>query len=206
MGMPKSGLPKADYRYTHQEYLDFERTAGERHEYLDGQIMAMAGEKLPHGHISVNLVISLGTQLKGKPCWVLTKDTKILSGPVLRSGKSRKGLYSYPDVVVVCGAAEYLDEQQEVILNPKVIIEVLSPSTEAFDRGEKCRRYQTWNNSLTDYIIVAQDKPEIEHFRRKKVDWAFKRFMGLDAVVTIGSIGCTLKLIEVYDRVSFKSD
>jgi Uma2 family endonuclease len=135
-------LPKTKYLYTEREYLDFERTSEERHEYQDGEIYAMAGEKLAHGQISVKLVLSLASQLKGSPCQVLTKDMKVRSGPVFRLGESRKGRYSYPDILVVCGDPEYLDEAEEVILNPKVIVEVLSKSTENIDRGDKSERYQ----------------------------------------------------------------
>ena len=201
----KMGIPKARHLFTVQEYLDAERGSDERHEYLDGEIIAMAGEKLPHSDISVNLVGSLHLQLKGTPCRALTKDIRVCSGPLLCAGKSKKGLYSYPDIFVVCGDPEYLDDYEDVILNPKAIFEVLSPSTEAFDRGEKCRRYQTWNPTLTDYLIVSQDEPVIEHFRRKKDgSWTFRRYSGLEAAFSISSIRCELKVADVYDRVVFE--
>lgn len=200
-------IPKIQDRYTEQQYLDFERKAEERHEYLDGEIILMAGEKLPHGLVSVNLVASLATQLKGKPCFVLTKDSRIRSGPTLQAGLSRKGLYSYPDLVVVCGTPEYLDEHEDVILNPRVIIEVLSKSTASFDRGEKCVRYQTYNDSLTDLLFVAQDSPTIEHYRRRKDNsWTLRRVTGADENIRIVSIGCTLALADIFDRVTFTED
>src|SRR5688572_25678141 len=116
--------------------MPMERAAEERHVYLDGEIFAMAGESDPHGIISVNLVGTFFNQLKGKPCQARTKETKVRSGPVPETGRGTKGMFSYPDVVVVCGEVEYHDAYRDVILNPKAIIEVLSPSTEAFDRGE----------------------------------------------------------------------
>jgi len=191
--------------FTVDQYLAMERAADERHEYLDGEVFAMAGEATPYGFISTNLVISLGTQLKKSPCGVLTKDTKVRSGPSPRGLNSRKGLYSYPDVIVVFGEPEYHDAEKDVILNPKVIIEVLSPSTEAFDRGEKSNRYQSWNDSLTDYLLVAQDQMLVEHYSRQpKGAWLLRRYEGRKAVVPIPSIGCKLKLVDVYDRIKFK--
>jgi len=198
------GLPQLQPKplITVDEYLALERTAEERHEYLDGQILAMAGESGEHGDITVNLVVTLGTQLKGTPCRARTKDTKVRSGPSVLHGTS--GLFSYPDIVVICGEPSYHDAHRDVILNPTAIIEALSPSTEAFDRGLKFHRYQTWNPTLTDYLLVSQDQPQIEHFSRQdNGTWAYQRHTGLDATVHIPSIKCTLKLADVYDRVVF---
>ena len=198
------GAPKLQPHYSVDEYLAFERAAEERHIYLDGEIIAMAGELLPHGQITVNVVASLVMQLKGKPCQVLTKDTKVRSGPIPMLGRSRKGMFSYPDVLVVCGEIEHHDAHRDVILNPKVIVEVLSESTEAFDRGEKFERLQKHNPTLTDYVLISQDRPRIEHFRRKPDDeWSYRLQSGLKASVNITSIRCTLKLTDVYDRVKF---
>ena len=131
------GLPRPKPVFTVDQYLAFERTSEERHEYLDGEIFGMAGENLNHGRVSVNLVALFVNQLRGKPCEPFTKDTKVRSGPVPKLHLSTSGLYSYPDIVVVCGEPEFHDEIQDIILNPTVITEVLSPSTEDFDRGEK---------------------------------------------------------------------
>ncbi|MGH8587999.1 MAG: Uma2 family endonuclease [Gammaproteobacteria bacterium] len=136
-------LAISQIRHTVEEYLALERASEERHEYLDGQIYAMAGESQNHGDICINLIAELRTQLRGKPCRVWTKDVKVRSGPLPLRPHARKGLFSYPDVVIVCGEPQFLDPQQDVLINPKVIIEVLSPTTEAFDRGEKFRRYRT---------------------------------------------------------------
>jgi len=200
-------MPRSTPLFTVDEYLALERKSEERHEFLDGQIYAMAGESGEHGDVSVNLVITLGSQLKGKPCRVRSKDTKVRSGPSPKARRSTSGLYSYPDVVVVCDEPEYHDAHTDVILNPKVIVEVLSPSTEAFDRGEKCKRYQTWNPTLSDYLLVSQDQPQIEHFS-KQADgsWSYNRYTGLEISFVIASIGCTLKLADVYDRIVFPAE
>lgn len=200
-------LPQTEPRYTIEEYLAFERESEERHEYLDGQIYAMAGESTQHADISVNVVSELRSQLKGTPCRVWTKDTKVLSGPAIKTYRSTKGLFSYPDLVVVCGEPQFLDEHQDGLLNPTVIIEVLSPSTESFDRGEKFRRYRTHVASLTDYVQVSQALPLIEHFRRQPNDeWVLSTVSAMDSSLHLASIDCTLQLSEVYDRVSFPEE
>jgi Uma2 family endonuclease len=201
------GLPLPRPCFTVDQYLAFERSSEERHVYLDGEVYAMAGESDEHGDVSANLVIALGSQLKGKPCRARTKDTKVRSGPMLVSGQGTRGLFSYPDIVVICGEPEYPDAHRDVVLNPAVIVEVLSPSTEVFDRGEKFIRYQTYNPTLTDYLLVAQDQPRVEHFTRQADgQWSYRMTTGLGASVGIASIGCTLRLADVYDRVTFAGE
>ncbi|MBL8207366.1 MAG: Uma2 family endonuclease [Blastocatellia bacterium] len=193
---------KAEPLYTIEEYLAFEREAEERHEYLDGVIYAMAGESPEHDDISTNLIGELRAALRDTPCRVRAKDTKVLSGAQLR--RSRKGLFSYPDVVVICGEPQYLDMHRDVLLNPQVIIEILSDSTEAKDRGAKFIRYRQHLLSLTDYILVSQHAPLIEHFiRQADGDWLSRTLQGLDARLTIASLGCKIPLSEIYRLVSF---
>ena len=120
--------------------------------------------------------------------------------------RSKQGLFSYPDLVVICGEPQYHDEHTDVILNPAAIIEVPSKSTESFDRGEKFHRYQVWNPTLTDYLLVSQNAPIIEHFTRQADgSWSYKIYQGLDRSLTIESIGCELRLADVYDRINFES-
>lgn len=194
--------------YTVQEYLEMERESLERHEYIDGEIYLMAGESDEHGDISVNLVRELSNQLKDKDCRVRTKDAKIKTGGFKRlAGESTKGMFSYPDLVVICGKVKYHDKKKDVILNPKVIIEVLSDSTGDFDRGAKFIRYRMFNKTLTDYILVAQDVPQIEHFiRQDDKSWKVFSYIGLDKVCNVEAIKCELKLSEVYDRVEFSQE
>src|SRR5215510_16408004 len=152
-------LPQEQIRYTEDQYLSIEREAEERHEYLDGQIYAMAGESPEHGAICTNLTAEIALQLRGTPCQAFAKDMKVRSGPLPRRRPSQKGLYSYPDLVIVCEELQFLDENRDTLINPKVIIEVASPSTGSFDHGEKFRRYRKFNPSLKDYLIVAQNHP-----------------------------------------------
>lgn len=197
-------LPRLTPNYTIAEYLAQERASEERHEYLDGQIYAMAGESGEHADICTNLVRELSAQLRGTPCRVRSKDTKVLSGLIPTHRRTTKALFSYPDSVVICGEPQYLDEHRDVLLNPAVIIEVLSPSTEGFDRGEKFRRYRTHLETLTDYILVSQSMPLVEHYRRQPDnEWVFSSVGELEGSLHLASIGCTLRLMEVYDRVKF---
>ncbi|MBI3951332.1 MAG: Uma2 family endonuclease [Acidobacteria bacterium] len=200
-------LPQSSLRYTVEEYLALERESEERHEYLDGEIYAMAGESPDHGAICTNIGGQLYAQLRGTPCQVFSKDMKVRSGPEPNPLRPPRGLYSYPDLLVVCGEMKFHDEHRDVLLNPTVIIEVLSPTTEVFDRGEKWLRYQTWLPSLTDYLLVSQSKPMIEHYLRQPDGaWLYSLVNGLEGSVSLVSIGCTLWLADVYDRIGFPAE
>ncbi len=192
--------------YSIEEYLALERASEERHEYIDGYIYAMAGESGEHGDICTNLGGILYSQLRDTNWRARSKDTKVRSGPTPKHTRSREGFFSYPDLVVICGEPQYHDEHTDVILNPAVIIEVLSESTESFDRGEKFHRYQVWNPTLTDYLLVSQTAPIIEHYSRQPDgSWSYKIYQGLDRSFTISSIVCELRLADVYDRINFES-
>ncbi len=196
-------LAKEKIALTVEEYLASERASVERHEYLDGLVYAMAGESPTHGTICTNLISEVRVQLKGTPCQAWSKDCKVRSGPVL-DPRDRKGLFSYPDLVVFCGEPSFHDAHRDVLTNPVVIIEVLSPSTEVFDRGEKFARLRNWNPSLLDYLLVSQSSPLVEQFtRREDGSWLYRFGEDLSASLPIESIGCTLRLAEAYDRIDF---
>ena len=190
------GLPKKIPYYTPEEYLAFERAADTKHEYLDGQIYAMAGGSPPHNQVCFNAIVAVGVQIRGTECIGYTSDQKIRTDPM--------DLFSYPDLTVVCGQPVFHDKHKDVILNPKVIIEVLSPTTEDYDRSEKLSRYQKLN-SLSDYILVSQIRPCVEHFVRQKGkrQWLFTIETEMAAEIFIASINCKLKLADIYDRVVF---
>ena len=200
-------LPRSHARHSVEEYLALERGSEERREYLDGHIYAMAGESPEHGAICTNIGGQLYAQLRGKSCQVFSKDLKVRSGPAPKRGQTTKGLYSYPDLLVVCGELKFHDEHRDVLLNPSVIIEVLSPATEAFDRGEKWARYQTWLPELTDYVLVSQTKPRIDHFHRGTGgEWVYSLVNSLEESLRLNSVGCVLQLTDVYDRVVFPAE
>ena len=196
------GLPQTNPAYSFDDYLAQEREEEFRHEYLDGQAYAMAGETLEHSTICANVAGELHAQLKGKPCRALSPNMKVLSGKY--SPGQSKGLFSYPDVSVVCGEPKFHDERRDVLLNPSLIIEVLSPGTELFDRGDKFRRYRDNLESLQDYVLVSTDCPLVELFQRQGDGfWLYSAVAGLDARATLPSIGCALSLADIYDRVEF---
>lgn len=203
------GLAKLqEYFYTTEEFLEIDRATDERYEYVDGVIYQMAGESGEHGDICTNLVREISSQLKGKNCRARSKDTKVRSGALTPKGNQvMKGMFSYPDIVVICGEPEYHDKRRDIILNPKVIVEVLSDSTENFDRHDKFTRYRMFNPTLSDYILVSQDEPIVEHFVRAEDNiWNLHTIVGLDKVFKIDSIDCELKLSEIFDLVDFSDE
>jgi Uma2 family endonuclease len=188
-----SAVPKI--YLTPTEYLAFERQSDVKHEYFRGELFAMAGASRQHVTISTNLAYLLVGQLKGRPCNVFNGD--------MRVKVSSTGLYTYPDASVVCGRPRFEDKELDVLLNPTVIVEILSKSTEAYDRGEKFAQYRTLD-TLADYLLLSQNRPLIERFTRQPDGvWLFTESAGLDAVMPIESIQCQLPLVEVYDRVEF---
>ena len=182
-------------RYTPEEYLELERAAEYRSEFLDGHIYAMAGGNPRHNRISANAVADFVVQTRGRPCEAFGSDQKVRI--------PSEELFAYPDVTVVCGEPKYHDVHRDVIVNPKVLVEVLSPSTEVYDRGAKFDRYEEIE-SFTDYILISQSEPRIEHYSREASGkWVRTVARGLEAVLEIPSIGCVLQLRDIYDRVDF---
>jgi Uma2 family endonuclease len=190
--------------YTVSEYLALERAACERHEYLDGQVYAMAGESPNHGRICVNLTVALSLQLRGSGCEVFIQNMKVRCESPRRRPHSSQDLYAYPDLVVVCGALQFHDAVQDVLLNPTLLVEVLSPSTEAFDRGEKFYRYSAGLPTLTHYLLVAQDQPRIDHYHRDAGGlWTLRMVAGITERLDIAPFGWTVPLADIYERVVF---
>ncbi len=196
-------LPQEKLLYTVEQYLAMERAAEERHNYIDGYVIKLAGESLAHSTINVNLLRIISTQLLGKPCRALSPNMKVKSGPVFEARKSRQGIFSYADVSVVCGTPEFHDELRDVLTNPTVIIEILSDSTAGYDLDQKFRRYRAQLTSLQDYVLVEQKVPWIRLYSRQANNWIFTDAAGLEETLYLPSIECRLPLREVYDRVEF---
>ncbi len=183
---------------TEQAYLALERSSAQKHEYFDGEIFAMSGGTASHNLISGNAFASLHTQLRGTGCRVLNSD--------MRLKVVATGLNTYPDVTVVCGNFQFIDERRDTITNPIVIIEVLSPSTERYDRGMKFQNYRTIA-TLQEYILIAQDKHQIEHFIRQENGlWLFEEARDLGGSIALPSVHCMLTLSDVYDGVDLQQD
>ncbi len=187
-----STLPKT--LLTPEQYLEIERKAEFRSEYYDGEMFAMAGARRPHNLIKMNVSGQLYQQLRSRPCEVSSSDQRVLVAPA--------GLYTYPDIVVVCGEPRFLDGELDTLLNPSVIVEVLSPSTEAYDRGRKFGHYRTIE-SLSAYLMVASELIGAELFTRQPDNrWKLtEEASRLEDTFEIESIGCRLKLADLYEKV-----
>jgi Uma2 family endonuclease len=184
---------QANKRYTAEEYLALERQAECKSEYYAGDIFAMAGASRWHNLIVANVVGELSQQRKGRPCATYPSNMRVKISPT--------GLYTYPDVTVVCGEAQFEDTQQDTLLNPTLIVEVLSESTEAYDRGGKFAHYRKLA-SLMEYVLIAQTKPHVEHYVRQPDNrWLLAEADGLHQTLHLPSIDCHLALAEVYDKV-----
>ncbi len=183
---------------TPQNYLAEEREAETKSEYYAGRVYAMSGASETHNLIVWNITGELRSRLKKRTCKGYPSDMRVKVSPT--------GLYTYPDVTVVCGKTEFDDKHKDTLLNPTVIIEVLSESTEAYDRGKKFAHYRTLD-SLSEYLLVAQDGVAIDQYvRQTDGRWLLTAYRGLGAVARISAIDCELPLAEVYDKVDGLDD
>lgn len=181
------------------EYLALERASEDRHEYLDGQMFAMSGASRRHNLITTNLVVSLHTRLVDRPCEVYSSD--------MRVKVSTTGLYTYPDVVVTCGEPRFEDDEVDTLLNPTALVEVLSPSTADYDRGQKFEHYRALDSSAT-VLFVAQDRPSVLRCERRAGDerqgmdsWVLSEFRDLQGSISMPDLGIELALTEIYSKV-----
>jgi Uma2 family endonuclease len=183
--------------YTPEQYLEIDRHSDIKHEYFGGEVFAMTGASRKHNLITANVTASLNPQLKGRQCEVYASDMRVKI--------STTGLYTYPDVVVICGSPIFEDKEIDTLINPTVIIEVLSKSTEGYDRGEKSSHYRKLD-SLSEYILISQDKPHIEHYvRQPDNQWLLSETDDLAATINLPSINCKLALADIYDKVGLVS-
>lgn len=191
------GLPKRVPSLSAVEYLHIERAAAYRSEFFRGEMFAMAGGSPKHSLIKMNLAGSLWNRLRGHRCTAYDSDLRI---------RCRTGLYTYPDASVICGELEFDDEHKDTVLNPTLIVEVLSKTTEAYDRGKKFDHYRTIP-ALREYVLVAHDEPMVQRFLRNDDDtWTLTAVSGLERSLMLNSIGVELPLAEVFDRVDFTAE
>jgi Uma2 family endonuclease len=180
---------------TPQEYLARERRAETKSEYLRGEMFAMSGASREHNLIAANVSAELRQQLRQRPCEVYPADMRVKVSPT--------GLYTYPDVTVVCGEPQFEDAEVDTLLNPTVLVEVLSPSTADYDRGGKWTHYRRLA-SLQEYVLVSQDRPLVEHYVRQDSDqWLLTEQRGLEDMLVLSSISCQIPLAEIYLKVRF---
>lgn len=187
-------VPAASVRLTEAEYLAMERASPTKHEYWDGEVFAMAGASIPHNQLVMRVGRALLDVTEDGPCIVLASDTKVRV-PLRRGG------YVYPDVSVVCSEPMYLDERRDVIGNPQVVVEILSSSTELFDRGAKFAGYRELP-SLVDYLLVAQDQARIEHFTRGADGTWVLRILGPGMKLRLTGISGEIAIDDIYRKVS----
>jgi Uma2 family endonuclease len=191
-----SSVPKR--LYTEAEYLAIERDVETKHEFYRGEMFAMAGASRQHNRITVNVSAVLHEQLKTRDCEHFASDMRVKVESTI--------LYTYPDVVITCHEPRFLDKEVDTLLNPQVIIEVLSDSTEKYDRGKKFEHYRTIP-SLREYILIAQDRPHIDRFALNDLgQWVLNDTTGLDAVIELTAVSCRLPLAEVYAKVEFEPE
>ncbi len=181
---------------TPEEYLAFERKATTKHEYVNGHIIAMSGASFAHNFLTMNVANQLYNQLIGGECRVATSNMRVKA--------IQTDSYFYPDVVVVCGEPRAEDDTFDTLLNPTLIVEILSPSTETYDKGEKFEHYQQIA-SLKDYILISQDKVHVAHYCHQGSGWLQTEFAELGDVLSLRSIDCELRLQDVYRRVEVAS-
>lgn len=181
---------------TPEEYLEFERQSDEKHEYIGGQLYQMAGASKRHVQLTSRLTTLLSIQIGNRPCDVLASDMRV----------QVRNAYFYPDVTVACEDGHYIGEREDTLLNPSVVIEVLSPSTQDYDRGSKWQEYRQITN-LQDYLLVSQDKMQIEHYNRtSETSWNFQEYTNDEDVIVLESVGCELKLGDIYRMIVFPKD
>ena len=178
---------------TAQDYLVWERQQETRHEYFDGQIFAMTGASRAHNVLCANVLASLHGQLRGKPCEIYAND--------MRVKVSETGMYTYPDVVVACGEPRFEDQAVDTLLNPVLIIEVLSDSTERYDRGAKFAHYRSLP-SLQEYLLISQTECRAEQYNRQPGNhWLLMEYQDLGDCIKLNSLASLLRLSEMYERI-----
>lgn len=182
-------------RLTPEQYLEIERAAEFRSEYFNGHMYAMSGGSPRHAFIIGNCIGELHNALRKSPCRIASSDLRVRVSP--------GGLYTYPDIVVICDELRLADNRNDTLLNPVLIVEVLSPSTEAYDRGFKFTQYRKLE-SLQEYALVSQDEPRVEVFRRQPSgEWLLAEYAGMDARCILKSVDCAIALAELYDKIDF---
>ncbi|MDQ7024987.1 MAG: Uma2 family endonuclease [Anaerolineae bacterium] len=185
-------------RMTEAEYLQFEENSDTKHEFVNGEIIAMTGASWKHGAICTNLSIAIGRQLINKDCMLFAGDLRLKVVSTVS--------YRYPDVMVICGEPEFVDKRVDTISNPILIIEVQSPSTELIDRNPKLREYRQLD-TVQEYLLVTQNEARIERFLRQDTDsWLYTETVGLENNIALPSIGCVIALSDVYNKLTLDSD
>jgi Uma2 family endonuclease len=188
--------PQLKRYYTEEEYFALEEASEIKHEFYRGEIFAMTGGSVNHNRITGNVFAALNTSLNPGICEAFVNDMRILV--------EAHDLYTYPDVAVVCGGIQVADRRNDTIINPQVIVEVLSPSTQAYDQGEKFSFYRAIP-SLQEYVLIHQERPHVEHFRKQENGWLLTDFTSLDETLALQSVDIEIPFRRIYARVDWLS-
>ena len=191
-----SAIPKKVF--TEAEYLEFERISEQKHEFYNGELFAMAGASRQHNIVKENLSIEIGSRLKGGPCLTLSGDQRV------KMDRARH--YTYPDFIIVCGQPQYDNVDPDALINPQVIVEILSQSTEAYDRGVKFRHFQRIR-SVREYVLISQDKMQVERFVRQPDEtWVLTTFDDPIGDFSLSTVAVSIPLADVYRSVELPAD
>ena len=180
---------------TPAEYLEIERHSEIKHEYINGRMYAMPGASEPHNTIALNVASSLKLQMRGRDCRAYMADMRVNISPT--------GRYVYPDVVAVCGERRFEDAEVDTLLNPTAIVEVLSDTTEKYDRGDKFDHYRTIA-SLREYVLVSQNTMRVDHYVLNDGQWVFSAATAAEERIALSSVGCEITLADIYEGVTFQ--
>ncbi len=175
---------------THEEYLAFERSSRAKHELVDGEVFAMSGARRAHNRVAANVITELSNALRDRPCTVYTSDQRVRAGD---------GSAHYPDVSALCGDERFTDDEEDELTNPTLIVEVLSRTTEGYDRGDKFAHYRSIP-SLREYVLASSDKTRVEVFVREADGWKLRTY-GPGETFELASLGCALSVDELYRKV-----
>lgn len=193
-----TAIPVSKQKYTLEEYMELDKNSEEKYEFFDGEVFAMAGGSSSHSRLSMDIGSLFNQKLKSRNCEAFSSDMRVKVPDALP--------YRYPDISVVCGEPVFEElNGQEMLVNPVLIVEVLSPSTAAYDLKDKFSAYQSID-SFREYLVVSQDRPQvIQHIRQSKGRWLRIEVEGLDKDVMLESVNLTLPLSEIYERVKFQT-
>lgn len=194
--MSNTNLATAEKFYTDEEYLAFEREALQKHELIDGEIVAMAGATREHNLIGTNTSTAIGYRLRGSGCEMYANDMRV---------RMKKGRYGYPDIVA-CEKPEFADDEFDVLLNPKIVVEILSKSTRFRDKTEKLETYQKME-SIKECLLIEQKEVRIEHYiKQTPRQWILRIYEELIETIFLESINCEIPLAEIYAQIEFKEE
>jgi Uma2 family endonuclease len=186
--------PQLKRLYTEEEYFALEEASEIKHEFYRGEIFAMTGGSVNHNRITGNVFAEIRTRLQSSRCEAFVNDVRVLI--------KAHGLYTYPDVMVVCGGVDVADQRNDTVTNPQVIVEVLSPSTQAYDQGEKFAFYRSIP-TLQEYVLIYQEKPHIIHYCKQEDGWLLTDLLSLDEMLILSSLNVEIPLQRIYSRVDW---